>query len=132
MQCIGIDIIEIARIEKAIARWGERFLKRVYTEKEIELCQNRAASLAARFAAKEAAMKALGIDTRGVGWQEVETIPSSSGQPMVYLHGKAQNRAQEIGLKGLAISLSHSREYVIASVIGETLEDCYHRPDAGD
>ena len=80
MQCIGVDIIEIARIEKAIARWGEHFLKRVYTEKEIELCQSRAASLAARFAAKEAAMKALGTDTKEVGWQEVETLPRTVPQ----------------------------------------------------
>ena len=121
MHCIGVDIIEIARIERIIARWGERFLKRIYTEKEIELCQSRAASLAARFAAKEAAVKALGTGTNGVGWREVETLSNSNGQPVVHLHGKAQRRAEEIGLKGLSISLSHSREYAVASVIGETL-----------
>jgi holo-[acyl-carrier protein] synthase len=121
MQCIGVDIIEIARIEKAIARWGERFLKRVYTEREVELCQNRVASLASRFAAKEAATKALGISMRGMSWQEVETLANPSGQPVVYLHGKAQSRAEEIGLKELAISLSHSKEYAIASVVGEML-----------
>ena len=121
MQCVGVDIIEIARIEKAIARWGERFLRRIYTEREIELCQNRVAALAARFAAKEATMKALGTGTEEVGWRDVETIPDSRGQPVVYLHGRSQSRAEEIGLKGLAISLSHSREYAIASVIGETL-----------
>jgi holo-[acyl-carrier protein] synthase len=121
MQCVGVDIIEIARIERAIARWGERFLRRVYTEREIELCQSRAASLAARFAAKEAVMKALGTGIKGAGWQEVETLPNPRGQPVVYLHGRSQSRAEEIGLKGLAISLSHTREYAIASVIGETL-----------
>lgn len=121
MQCVGVDIIEIARIERAIARWGERFLRRIYTEREIELYQNRVAALAARFAAKEATMKALGTGTEEVGWQEVETIPNPRGQPVVYLHGRFQSRAEEIGLKGLAISLSHSREYAIASVIGETL-----------
>ena len=119
MQCIGVDIIEISRIEKAIARWGERFLKRVYTEREAELCQNRVSSLAARFAAKEAATKALGVSMRGMSWQEVETLASPSGQPVVYLHGKVQKRAEEIGLKGLAVSLSHSQEYAIASVVGE-------------
>lgn len=121
MQCVGVDIIEIARVERAIARWGERFLRRIYTEREIELYQNRVAALAARFAAKEATMKALGTGARGLGWQEVETIPNPKGQPVVYLHGRSQSRAEEIGLKGLAISLSHSREYAIASVIGETL-----------
>lgn len=121
MHCVGVDIIEIGRIEKAIARWGERFLKRVYTEKEANLCNNRVASLAARFAAKEAATKALGISMRGLSWQEIETLADSSGQPVVYLHGKVQNRAREIGLKELSVSLSHSRDYAVASVIGELL-----------
>jgi holo-[acyl-carrier protein] synthase len=119
MQCVGVDIIEIARVERAIARWGERFLKRIYTELEIELCQNRVSTLATRFAAKEATMKAMGTGTEEVGWREIEIIPDSRGQPIIYLHGRSQNRAEEIGLKGLAISLSHSRDYAIASVIGE-------------
>lgn len=121
MHCTGIDIVEIARIEKAMSRWRERFLKRIYTEKEIALCRNRASALAAHFAAKEAAMKALGTGTKVVGWQEIETLASPSGQPIVYLYGKAQSRAEEIGLKGLAISLSHSQEYAVASVVGEII-----------
>lgn len=121
MHCTGVDVIEIDRIEKALSRWRERFLKRIYTEKEIALCRNRVSALATHFAAKEATMKALGTGTRVVGWQEVETLASPSGQPIVYLHGKAQNRAEEIGLKGLAISLSHSQEYAIASVVGEII-----------
>ena len=119
MQAVGVDIIEIERIEMAITRWGERFLKRVYTEREADLCQNRVASLAARFAAKEAATKALGISMRGLSWQEIETLADSYGKPVVYLHGKAQSRAEEIGLKELSVSLSHSRGLAIASVIGE-------------
>ena len=119
MHCIGVDIIEIARIEKAITRWKERFLKRVYTEKEIELCRNRITAFAARFAAKEATMKALGTGTMMVEWQEVETLASPSGQPIVYLHGKAQSRAEQIGLKELSVSLSHSHDYAVASVVGE-------------
>ena len=118
MHCIGVDIIEIGRIEKAITRWGERFLKRIYTEKEIELCRNRIASLAAHFAAKEAAMKALG--TKGMRWRDVEILSSSSGQPVVYLRGEAQSRARQLGLKGLVVSLSHCREHAVASVLGET------------
>ncbi len=119
MHCIGIDIVEIARIERIMARWGDHFLKRIYTEKEIELCRNRIPSLAARFAAKEATMKALGISARDVGWLDVETLSNSSGQPVLYLHGKADHRAREIGLTELVVSLSHSRESAIASVIGE-------------
>jgi holo-[acyl-carrier protein] synthase len=119
MHAVGVDIIEIERIEKAIARGGERFLKRVYTEREADLCQNRVASLAARFAAKEAVTKALGISMRGLSWQEIETLANSYGQPVVYLHGKARSRAEEIGLKELSVSLSHSRGLAIASVIGE-------------
>jgi len=120
MHCIGVDIIEISRIEKAVTRWGERFLKRIYTEKELQLCQNHVDALAVRFAAKEAAMKALGTGTNGVGWREFETLSKSSGQPTIHLHGNAQRRAEELGLKGLAISLSHCREYAVASVVGET------------
>ncbi len=118
MNCIGVDIIEIPRIAKAVGRWGERFLRRIYTEKELRVCRNRISSLAARFAAKEAVMKALGTGRRGVGWHEVEILSDSSGKPVVYLHGRAQNRAKRLKLKGLAVSLSHSRDYAIASVVG--------------
>jgi len=117
MQCIGVDIVEISRIEGAVTRWGDRFLKRVYTEKELELCRDRSNSLAAHFAAKEAAMKALGTGT--MKWRDIETLSDSDGQPLIYLHGKAQKRAGQVGLKGLTISLSHCRDYAIASVIGE-------------
>jgi holo-[acyl-carrier protein] synthase len=118
MHCIGIDIIEIARIEQAVSRWGERFLKRIYTQKELELYQGRAAPLAACFAGKEAVMKVLGTGIKGVDWQEIEILPDSKGAPLVYLHNKAQCRAEEVTLKEIAISLSHSREYAFASAIG--------------
>ena len=120
MHCLGLDIVEIARIEGAIARWGRHFLHRVYTEAEIGFCRNRVPELAVRFAAKEAAMKALGTGIRGVGWREIEILPNREGTPLVYLHGRAQSRAKELGLSDLAVSLSHSREYAIASVVGET------------
>ena len=119
MHSIGIDIIEINRVEEAINRWGERFLRRVYTERELELCQNHSDSLAVYFAGKEAVMKALGTGTRGVGWREIEILADSKGKPIVYLHNRAQRRAEELGLNGLAISLSHSRDYAIASAVGE-------------
>ena len=118
MHHVGLDIVEIGRIECAIARWGERFLNRVYTDLEIKFCRNRMPELAVRFAAKEAVMKALGTGRRGVGWREIEILPMRGGKPLVHLYGRAKNRAEQLGIDDLGISLSHSREYAIASVIG--------------
>ena len=120
MHYIGVDIIEIARIEKAVVCRGENFLHRVYTDLELKLCQERAEALAVRFAGKEAVMKALGTGMRGISWREIEILAEPSGKPLVYLHGKAQDKASRLGLDGLAISLSHSREYATAVVVGET------------
>lgn len=120
MYYIGIDIIEIARIERAIARWGESFLHRVYTDPELRLCHKKPSSLAARFAGKEAVIKALGIKTKGIDWKEIEILSDPSGKPLVHLYGKAQNQANSLSLANLAISLSHSKAYAIAFVAGET------------
>ena len=117
---IGIDIIEIARIERAIARWGKRFLQRVYTESELRLYHKKPESLAARFAGKEAVMKLLGTGRKGISWKEIETLSHPSGKPLLNLYGRAQVVAEKLGLKEIVISLSHSREYAIAMVIGET------------
>jgi len=114
MNCIGIDIIEIARIQMAIARWGERFLRRVYTEPELELCRGRAPELAARFAAKEAVMKALGTGSKGANWRDIEVLSDPAGKPVVNLYNRAQNKADQLKFSQLAISLSHSREHAIA------------------
>ncbi len=120
MHYIGIDIIEIARIERAIARWGESFLHRVYTDSELSLCHKKLSSLAARFAGKEAVIKALGTQNKGIGWREIEILSEPDGKPLVHLHGKARNQANSLGLDNLAISLSHSKEYAVALVAGET------------
>ena len=120
MHYIGIDIIEIARIERAINRWGESFLQRVYTEPELRLCRKKPSPLATRFAGKEAVMKALGTGTKGISWREIEILAEPSGKPSVHLHGKAQDKADGLGLDKLAISLSDSKEYAIAFVVGET------------
>jgi holo-[acyl-carrier protein] synthase len=120
MQCVGIDIIEIARIEKAIGRWGEGFLRRVYTEPELRLYRKKLSSLAVRFAAKEAVVKALGKPNGVVSLREIEILSDPGGKPRVNLYGRAQNQAQGLGLDRLAISLSHSRENAIAVVSGET------------
>ena len=114
----GIDIIEIARIKKAIARWGESFLLRVYTDSELKLYREKPASLAARFACKEAVMKLLETGRRGIHWREIETLSHPSGKPLLNLYGNAQNKASELGIKEIAVSLSHSKEYAIASVSG--------------
>jgi holo-[acyl-carrier protein] synthase len=119
MHCIGIDIIEILRIEKAIARWGEGFLKRVYTEPELRLYRKKQPSLAARFAAKEAVVKALGKST-SVSLREIEILSEPGGKPVVNLYGRTQEQAQGLGLDGFAVSLSHSREYAVALVAGES------------
>jgi holo-[acyl-carrier protein] synthase len=118
VSCVGVDIVEIVRIERAIKRWGGRFTKRVYTEAEREICRGRVPELAARFAAKEAVMKALGTGRREIGWREIEILSNRRGKPLIYLHGRACSRAEKLGLRGLAISLSHSRELAIASVVG--------------
>ncbi|MFL5801492.1 MAG: holo-ACP synthase [Roseiflexaceae bacterium] len=123
----GIDLIEIARIERAIARWGERFLRHVYTPAELAAHRERPASLAARWAAKEATAKLLGVGLRGmgaakraaeaVGWTEIEVVGDERGRPALALHGRAAERARALGLADLALSLSHTREHAIASVV---------------
>tara|TARA_Y100001934_G_C12354061_1_gene777081 strand:+ start:2342 stop:2734 length:393 start_codon:yes stop_codon:yes gene_type:complete len=120
MLITGVDIIEIKRVEKVAFSYGDRFLKRIYTDGEIKYCRGRAPQLASRFAAKEAVMKALGTGIRGVGWRDVEVTRKRGMAPDIKLHGRAQKRASQIGLKGLAISLSHSKEFAVASVIGES------------
>ncbi|MFC2017253.1 holo-ACP synthase [Chloroflexota bacterium] len=120
MHYIGVDIIEIARIERAIARWEGSFLHRVYTDLELKLCRKKPSSLAARFAAKEAVIKAIGTQTKGIGWREIEILAEPDGKPLVHLYGKAQTQADSLGLGQFAISLSHSKEYAVAFVVGET------------
>lgn len=117
MQHIGIDIIEISRIEQAIRHWGDRFLQRVYTNREINLYRKKAASLAARFAAKEAVMKALDTGDKGIGFRDIEIISGPNGKPVVKLHGPAKRLATELGIVNLAVSLSHSRDNAAAVAI---------------
>src|SRR3990170_6958843 len=114
---VGVDIIEIERVEAALGRFGERFLRRVYTAEEAAFCRGRVHELAARFAAKEAVMKALGTGARGLAWREIEVLPNRRGKPLVYLYGRALERAREIGLGSIEISLTHSRQLALASVV---------------
>ena len=124
MLTVGIDMVEIARIERALKRHGDRFFKRVFTAAEIAYCRGRSPELAARFAAKEAVSKALGVGMRmiardGIDWKDVEVIGDLRGKPLVRLYGRAAERAGELGLTEWAISLSHTREHAIASVVAQ-------------
>jgi len=116
MLSVGVDIVEIARIEGALARFGDRFLTRIYTEAERSYCRGRLPELAARFAAKEAISKALGTGLVGVSWIEMETLADRRGKPVVHLHGNARRRAETLGLTEWAISLTHSDDNAIAFV----------------
>jgi len=120
---LGTDIVEISRIKKAAQR--ESFLRRVFTEKEIALCRGRHnffASLAVRFAAKEAVVKALGTGFRGIGWQEIEILADSLGKPIIILYGGAREVARNQGIVRLNITMSHSRDYGIAFCTAEGSE----------
>ena len=114
---VGIDIVELERVAAALERHGRRFIDRIYTPIEAAICRGRPREFAARFAAKEAVMKALGTGARGVAWREIEVLLNRRGKPLVYLHGRARERAKEIDLDGLDLSMSHSRRYAVAFVV---------------
>jgi holo-[acyl-carrier protein] synthase len=120
---IGIDIVEVGRLERAVDRHGSRFLEKVYTPAEIAYCNAKAARFvhfAGRFAAKEAAMKALGTGWgQGVAWREVEILPSASGPPQLVLHGIARARFGEIGATRAHLSISHTHANAVAHVVFE-------------
>jgi holo-[acyl-carrier protein] synthase len=122
MLTTGVDLIEITRVERVLERYGDRFLERVFTPAEILYCRARMPELAARFAAKEAIAKALGVGMRmiardGVRWRDVEVTGDARGKPLVRLYGRAAERAAELGLTEWAVSLSHTREHAIAFVV---------------
>jgi holo-[acyl-carrier protein] synthase len=120
----GVDIAEVARIQAAVDRFGERFLKRVFTPAEVRYCVskiNAAERLAARFAAKEAGMKAIGTGLRhGVTWQDVEVVRLPGQRPQLRFSGKAAEFADRLGCKRTHLSLSHTEEQAIAHVILES------------
>ncbi len=120
MQHIGVDIVEIGRIDKVIARWGDRFLKRVFTPAELSSYSRRISSLAARFAAKEAVLKSLEACDAGIGWQDIEILAEPNDKPTVSLTGRAGKVARTLSIKEMAVSLSHSEAYAVAFVVGIT------------
>ncbi len=113
----GVDLIEVERIAEAINRHGERFLQRVFTPGELEQCLGNQASLAARFAAKEAVAKALGCGIGDVRWREIEVLRDERRAPVLILHGAAQQRAAEQGLETWSLSLSHTRFHAVAFAV---------------
>ena len=115
---VGVDMIEIDRVARVLQRHPRRFLERVYTPEEIAFCRGRVPELAARFAAKEAMMKALGTGARSVAWRDIEILPDRRGKPLIYLYGGAAERAEAIGLDAMDISLSHLDSFAIAAVVG--------------
>ena len=117
MLCTGGDLVEINRIQGTVERYGDRFLKRVDTQQELAEVGNNYASLAARFAAKEAVSKALGSGIGTVAWQEIEIRRSPARQPILHLSGAAQELAGTLGLKEWSLSLSHSALLAIAFVV---------------
>jgi holo-[acyl-carrier protein] synthase len=113
----GVDIIEIERIDRAILRHGERFFGRFFTSQELIDSGGRTPALAARFAAKEAVAKALGTGIGQVGWREIEVVNGPLRRPMLRLHGRAQERAELLGLVSWAVSLSHTHEHAVAVAV---------------
>lgn len=116
----GIDIVDAGRIEKAVNRQGERFLRRVFTQGEIAYCAARPrpyGSYAARFAAKEAAMKALGGGIYDMGFTEIEVALAGSGKPSIVFHGRAKERADALGVLNADLSLSHEKTMAVAVVV---------------
>jgi holo-[acyl-carrier protein] synthase len=123
MLTVGVDIVELWRIKAVVDRHGQRFLDRIYTPEEQAYCRGRIPQLAARFAAKEAVMKALGTGIRGVGWRDIEVTRKRGGAPQVTLHNRGSARAARMGMTQIAISISHSREYAVVSVVMSVDED---------
>lgn len=120
----GMDVAEVERIARSIERFGRRFLERVFTAEEIRYCESKANKMeryAGRFAAKEAAMKAIGTGwNRGVGWRDLEVKRSPGGRPTVLFHGKAAEFFQKLGAVRAHLSITHTNELAVAQVILES------------
>jgi holo-[acyl-carrier protein] synthase len=114
---LGVDIVEIGRVRAALERHTAGFRRRVYTELEWEQCGTSYASLAGRFAAKEAVMKALGVG--GMAFRDIEVVRTRSGKPEVTLHGRMRNRAERIGVTAISVTISHSRDNAVAVALAE-------------
>jgi holo-[acyl-carrier protein] synthase len=115
---LGIDIIKVDRIRASIERFGARFSNRVLTEKERRYVRDRPETFAGRWAAKEAVSKVLGLGVRGIGWKDIEVERMPTGQPAIRLHGRAAQRADQLGMGRIAVSITHESDYAVAIAFG--------------
>lgn len=119
---VGIDICSIDRIRSTYDKYGSRFLEKILTANELNYVMSRQKrrmeTLAGRFAAKEAVAKVLGVGLRGVSWKEIEIDRHPSGAPLVVLHGRALSLAKSLNLTHFEVSLSHEKEFAVASAVG--------------
>ncbi len=117
---IGIDLVRVSRVREALGRWANRFLSRVLSQEETAYCCARidpAPHVAARFAAKEAAMKALGVGWAAASWREFEVVNTPTGQPRIRFFGRAAQRLASIGADTAFVSMTHDGDYAAAQVI---------------
>lgn len=116
---VGLDVVEVARVYRAAGRWGERLLRRLFTEGELARARgaHAHARLAARFAAKEAVMKALGVGWQAVRWREIEIRSDLAGRPTVALSGRAQALAERLGVEEVLVSLTHTDHLAVAQAV---------------
>ncbi len=115
---LGIDIVKVDRIRASIDRFGQRFSDRVLTEHEQRYVRDRPETFAGRWAAKEAVSKVLGLGVRGIGWRDIEVERLPTGQPSIRLHGRALERADQLGMGRIAISITHESDYAVAIAFG--------------
>jgi holo-[acyl-carrier protein] synthase len=115
---LGIDIIKVARIRASIERFGARFSNRVLTEQERRYVRDRPETFAGRWAAKEAVSKVLGLGVRGIGWKDIEVERLPTGQPSIRLHGRAAERADQLGMSRIAVSITHESDFAVAIAFG--------------
>ena len=115
---LGIDIIKVERIRASLERFGDRFSNRVLTPAEQRYVRGRPETMAGRWAAKEAVSKVLGLGVRGIGWRDIEIERLPTGQPAVRLHGRAQARAEQLGMGRVAVTISHEADYAVAMAFG--------------
>ncbi len=115
---LGVDIVKVGRIAQAIERFGQRFADRVLTPREQRYVRQRPETFAGRWAAKESVSKVLGLGVRGVGWRDIEVERLPTGQPNIVLHGRAAERAEQLGMGRIAVSISHEADFAVAVAFG--------------
>ena len=118
MNLIGVDIVEVKRIEQLVKKWESRFLNRIFSHEELVYCKTRYDRLAGRLAVKEATLKALGSSSAGISWKDIQVINRPRRSPTIYLSGKAREYSDNLGIDQWAVSISHTDQTAIAFVMG--------------